>query len=114
MAVRKTPKRKLNLVLSDKQRQNNLGKLLFEDPSPIENKYVVIIVDQGISHVSYFSDATCQLDALYRASIDYFASHSQAGVSKILVAAFCENCDEEDSEKSRTTEVHFHTFPIPQ
>ncbi len=106
-------KQKLNLILTAEQRADKFAHLLVEDPNPIENKYLVEIVDRGIRHSSYFSDATSQLDALYRASSDYLASHSQAGVSDIFVAAFCENCDEEDSDESRT-EVHFRTFPIPQ
>jgi hypothetical protein len=102
----------INLVLTDDQRAEKLWQLLYEDPSPVENKYVVEIVDRGICHASYFSDATCQLDALSRASSDYFASHSHAGVSHVFVIAFCESCDEEDSDNSRT-DVHFSTFPIP-
>lgn len=110
MVVRKTKKNKLNLVLSDKQRQNNVGQPLFEDPSPIENRYVVEIVDRGICHISYFSDATCQMDAFYRASSDYFASHPHEGVSDIWVTAFCLDDDPDESH----TNLHFRTLTIPQ
>jgi hypothetical protein len=102
----------LNLNLSDEERAEKLWQLLYEDPSPIENKYVVEIVDRGICYVSYISDAICQMDAFYRASSDYFASHSHAGVSDVLVTDFCENCDYEESDKSRT-KLLFRTLPIP-
>ena len=103
----------LNLNLSDEERAERLWQLLYEDPSPIENKYVVEIVDHGICYVSYFSDATSQMDAFYRASSDYFASHSHAGVSDVLVTAFCENCGDEELDKSRTN-LYFRMFSIPQ
>jgi len=100
----------LNLNLSDEERSERLWQLLYEDPSPIENKYVVQIVDRGISYVSYFSDATDQMDAFYRASSDYVASHPHEGVSDIWVTAFCLD---EDSDESHTN-LHFRTLTIPQ
>jgi|SRR5208282_2919840 len=99
-----------NLNLSDEEHAEKLWQLLYEDPSPIENKYVVEIVDQGICYVSYFSDATDQMDAFYRASSDYCASHPHEGISDIWVTAFCLDDDSDESH----TNLHFRTFPIPQ
>jgi hypothetical protein len=104
---------RLNLNLSDEERAEKLWQLLDEDPSPIENKYVVEIVDQGICYVSYFSDATCQLDAFFRAFSDYSASHSHAGVTDVLVTAVCQNCSDEESDATRIN-LLFRTLAIPQ
>ncbi len=103
----------LNAVLTSEERVEMLRRLLSEDPSPIENKYVVEIVDRGICCVSYFSNATSQLDAFFRAFSDYSASHSHAGITEILVTAFCQNCGDGDLDESRTN-LHFRLLAIPQ
>ena len=105
-------KTKLNQVLTDEERMDSLWQLLVENPNPVENKYIVEIVDQGISYIPYFSGATNQLDALYQASSDYFALHSHAGVSDLWVTALFEDCGDEDSDQTRTN-LHFRTFPVP-
>jgi hypothetical protein len=108
--MQKTKVVPLNLNLSDEERAEKLWELVQEDPSPIENKYVVEIVDRGVCYVSYFSDAIGQMDAFYRASSDYFASHPHAGVSDVWVTAFCLD---EDADESHTN-LHFRTLTIPE
>lgn len=104
---------KINVVLTREERADCLRQLLYEDPSPIENKYVVEIIDHGFCSISYFPDATCHLDALYRALSDYLAWHSPADISDVLVTAFCQNCGDEESDDSHTN-LLFRTLPIPQ